>query len=192
MATGKRRDPLLVHNFSVSLLESSEQGESGLLGAFTSITLSTAGMKTAAGFSEISGLDASMEVEDYAAGGSNGATLKFPGRVKWANLVMKRGVIARRDLTDTSDLWSWVQSFLDGSGKRRDGVIALHDEAHDPQLVWGFRRGLPLRWNGPGMNAMQTQIAIEQIEIAHEGLYRIQSGGALGTAIRDVVDAVFG
>jgi phage tail-like protein len=187
MATAKRHDPLLGHNFQVSLMDGQGAGTSG--SGLTTFVLSTVGIKTAAGFSEISGLEMSMDVEEYAAGGHNGAMLKFPGRLKWANLVMKRGVIAKRDYTDRSDLWTWIQTFIDGAGVRKDGLITLMDEAQRPQIVWGWRRGLPLKWTGATMNASQSQIAIEQIEISHEGLYLMQGGGALGGALKDLVDA---
>lgn len=183
MAT--RRDPLLSHNFQVSLVDSANAGTDG--SGLATFVLSTVGATTTAGFSEVSGLEMSMDVEEYPAGGQNGAVLKFPGRLKWSNLVMKRGVIAQRDYSDRSDLWTWIQTFIDGQGVRRDGVITLLDESHSPQLVWGWRRGLPLKWTGAAMNAAQSQIAIEQIEISHEGLYLIQGASMLGSALGAIV-----
>jgi len=187
MTTGDRKDPLLGHNFSVSLTDSSA---SGTTGGFTSFVLSSAGISTGAGFSEISGLEMTMDVEEYQAGGQNGAVLKFPGRLKWSNLVLKRGVIPVRDYDDRSDLWTWLQTFIDGKGTRKDGTITLLDETMTPQLVWGWRRGLPLKWTGATMNATQSQIAIEQIDISHEGLYLMQGGGALGAAIGSIMKAL--
>lgn len=184
----QRRDPLPAYNFQVTLLDSSSDGSGA---GFGNVTLSTSGLKTVAGFSEVSGLEVSMDVEDYSPGGTNDAVLKFAGRMQWSNLVLKRGLVARRDPMDKSDLWSWFQSFLDGQGVRKDGVIALQNEAHQPKLVWGWRRGLPLRWRGPGLNAVQSAAAVESIEIAHEGLYQIKGGGEVGEAIRGVVDAIF-
>jgi phage tail-like protein len=186
MTTGDRYDPLLGHNFQVSLSDSSSSGSG--LGGFV---LSTAGISTGAGFSEISGLEMTMDVEEYQAGGQNGAVLKFPGRLKWSNLVLKRGVIPVRDYSDKSDLWTWLQTFIDGNGVRKDGTITLLDEAMSPQIVWGWRRGLPLKWTGATMNAAQSQVAIEQIEISHEGLYLMQGGGVLGQAIGSVMNAIF-
>jgi phage tail-like protein len=188
MATAIRQDPLLGHNFQVSLIDSGSAGADG--SGLTTLVLSTVGVATTAGFSEISGLEMTMEVEEYPAGGINDRVLKFPGRLKWSNLVMKRGVIARRTYTDRSDLWTWVQTFIDGVGIRKDGLITLLDEARTPQLVWGWRRGLPLKWTGATMNAAQSQVAIEQIEISHEGLYQIQGGGALGSALSGLVNAL--
>jgi phage tail-like protein len=186
MATGDRIDPLLGCNFLVSITDSQPVSSFSL----GNLVLAVAGDQATAGFSEISGLDATMEVENYDAGGSNGATLRFPGRIKWANLVCKRGVLPYRDPSDTSDFWFWLQSYLDGQGVRKDGTITLLNEAGQPALVWGWQRGLPAKWTGATMNAQQSQIAIEQLEIAHEGLTLVQSGSSAVSAIASIGAAV--
>jgi phage tail-like protein len=186
MATGDRTDPLRGYNFLVSITDSQPAGGISLGGLILSIT----GAQSVAGFSEISGLEATMEPESYDAGGSNGATLKFPNRIKWANLVFKRGGLAARDPSDTSDFWTWLQTYLDGQGTRKDGTITLLDEAQQPALTWGWRRGLPVKWTGATMNAGQSQIAIEQLEIAHEGLTLVSSGGGILGAIGSIAAAV--
>ena len=124
-----RIDPLLGFNFLVSITDSQPAASSALAG----ISISLSGSQATAGFSEISGLEATMDVENYDAGGVNSHALKFPGRVKWSNLVFKRGVIAQRPISDTSDFWTWLQSFLDGHGVRKDGVITLLDEIGRPR-----------------------------------------------------------
>ncbi len=186
MAGYQRRDPLLAYNFSVSLLDSKDNDGVGL----TTVALSTGGLRTMASFSEVSGLEMTMEVEEYSSGGINDAVLKFAGRAKWANLVMKRGVLAKRDPLDKSDLWTWCESFLDGNGVRKDGIIVLLDENRRPKITWSWKRGLPLKWSGPSLHAGQSQVAIESIEIAHEGLRVVRSGGILGEAIGGAVSAI--
>lgn len=187
MARYQRRDPLLSYNFQVALQDSKDDSGVGL----GTVALSTAGLRTMAAFSEVSGLEMTMEVEEYASGGINDHTLKFPGRVKWSNLVMRRGLLAKRDPIDGSDLWTWYQGYLDGHGVRRDGLIILCDEQRKPRLTWSFRRGLPMKWTGPQMNAGQSQVAVEAIEIAHEGITLVKAGGELGQAIGGVLDAIF-
>jgi phage tail-like protein len=172
MSGSTRTDPLMGYNFLVSLTDS-QQATAPSLG---SLILAVAGADATAGFSEVAGLEATMEVENYDAGGVNGGTLRFPGRIKWANLVFKRGVLVQRAPSDTSDFWSWLQGFLDGQGTRKDGTITLLDDTSSPALVWGWQRGLPVKWTGATMNAAQSQVAIEQLEIAHEGLTLIQGG----------------
>jgi phage tail-like protein len=181
----QRADPLLGFNFQVSITDSQPAASSALAGISISLTTSQA----TAGFSEISGLEATMDVENYDAGGVNGGALRFPGRVKWSNLVFKRGVIEQRPLSDTSDFWAWLQTFLDGQGVRKDGVITLMDESGSAALAWSWRRGLPVKLIGPSMNAQQSQVAIEQLEIAHEGLTRV-TGGPLGLALVGAAAAI--
>jgi phage tail-like protein len=182
----QRTDPLLGYNFLVSITDSQPSVSSVLAGIVVSLT----GAQATAGFSEVSGLEATMEIENYDAGGLNGGTLHFPGRVKWANLVFKRGMLAQGDPTDTSDFWTWLQGYLDGQGVRKDGTISLCDETGSPQLVWGWRRGLPMKWTGAAMNAQQSQIAIEQLEIAHEGLTLVQGGNSTVAAIVGAVASI--
>lgn len=117
-----------------------------------------------AGFSECTGLEIGMDIEEFKEGGNNGTTLRFPTRVKWTNIRIKRGIA----LSD--DLWQWHYGFVQGTVSRRDGVITLLDETQSPVKVWSFKRGLPVRWTGPSLNATQSQVAFEEIEIAHEGL----------------------
>jgi phage tail-like protein len=183
-APDPRNDPLRGYNFVVSLTDSRPTS------ALSSLTLTLSGAQATAGFMEVSGLEATMDFEKYDAGGLNGGTLHFPGRIKWANLVFRRGVVARRDFTDTSDFWTWLQGFMDGQGTRKDGTITLLDEAQSPALVWSWRRGLPVKWTGATMNAMQSQIAIEQMEIAHEGLTLVQGGNSLSAAIAGTIGAI--
>jgi phage tail-like protein len=180
-----RADPLLGYNFQVSISDSKPAAGSALAG----ISISLSGSQATAGFSEISGLEATMDVESYDAGGMNGGALKFAGRVKWSNLTFKRGVIAQRPITDTSDFWTWLQGFLDGQGVRKDGVITLMDESGAAALAWSWRRGLPVKWTGLTMNAQQSQVAIEQLEIAHEGL-TMMTGGSLGLAVVGAAAAI--
>jgi phage tail-like protein len=74
-------------------------------------------------------------------------------------------------------LWDWHFAFVEGHGKRRDGVIVLLDAARLPAHAWFFRRGLPVKYNGPSLNATANNVAIESIEIAHEGIYQVPGIG---------------
>jgi phage tail-like protein len=142
-----RIDPFRSFNFLISLIDSSGIGAPSL-----------------GGFSECSGLEMSFEVEEYKEGGNNGTVLKFPTRAKWTNLKLKRGVAL------STDLWDWHYGFIQGKVQRRDGVVTLMDELHIPVKVWSFRRGIPVKWTGPSLNAAQNQVAVEELEITHEGL----------------------
>jgi phage tail-like protein len=123
-----------------------------------------AGTGVAGGFQECTGLDTSLEVEDYKEGGLNDRIRKFPTRVTWSNIVLKRGI----GLSD--DLWTWHAAYMTGTGVRRDGIITLEDDQHTALKQWHFTRGLPIRWTGPAFNAKTSEVAIEALEIIHEGI----------------------
>jgi phage tail-like protein len=150
-----RVDPYRTFNFLITLVDSANA---------PGTTLAPGQSQPAGGFSECSGLEMSMDVEEYKEGGNNGATLRFPTRVKWSNLRLKRGMAI------ADDLWRWHYGFVQGDVVRRDGVVTLLDEQQNPVKMWSFRRGLPVKWAGPSLNAAQSQVAIEELEIAHEGL----------------------
>lgn len=160
-------NPLLNHNFIIRLVDASST--LALTGSITSTTLPGS---AAAGFSECSGIELTMQPEEYKEGGRNGSTLKFPSRVTWSNLTLKRGIAM------STDLWDWHYGFVIGRGSRRDGMITLLNEQRQPNRIWYFTRGLPVKYTAAGLNAMQSQVALETVEIAHEGLYEV---GGLGT-----------
>lgn len=158
------------YNFTVRLIETAKPA-SAVLGTFAP--------PVAGGFSECSGLEASMRVDELQEGGRNDAVLKFPGRISHPNIKLRRGV------TTTDDLWKWHESYVRGTGKRRDGVIELLDDEGEPVRTWRFRRGLPIRWAGPTLAAAQSAVAVEEIEISHEGLF-VQAGGLAGDIAQTV------
>jgi phage tail-like protein len=182
MTIASRNDPLLAYNFQVSLTDSSS---SGLGGALTTVTLSSVGLTRVAGFSECSGLEGTLELQEHMAGGRNDGVLRFPTRMKWSNIQLKRGIASG------TELWDWFAGFAVGRAQRKDGVIVLQNESHEPHTVWGFRRGLPVKFTGPSLNAAQSNVAIESIEIAHEGLFLVPGASSLAAAVRGVFDAIF-
>jgi phage tail-like protein len=151
-----RIDPLGAFNFYITLIDSSN----------LAATLITAVLSYAvAGFTECSGLDATVEIMDYREGGANNYVHKFATRATYSNLVLKQGVIYLYD-----QLWDWHYSWVQGAGTRKDGLIVLLDEARQPAKIWKFKRGIPAKWVGPSLNASQSSVAFESLDIAHEGL----------------------
>lgn len=119
-----------------------------------------------AGFSTCTGLQLETEVLDYNEGGQNGHVLKFPGRTKQVNLVLKRGIIDRQ-------LWDWYFDLTQGKVKFRNGSIVVHDASGSEEVMeWQFTRAFPTKWVGPELNAMQRMLATETLELCHEGLTR--------------------
>ena len=163
MPTGQRSDPVPAFNFYISLIRTSSSlakflGDSTLEKALLSTDLVVAG-----GFSECSGIEGTLQVEEYSEGGENRFVHKFPTRMNYSNITLKRGI------TLSQELWKWHFDYANGKGKRLDGLITLLDESENAVRIWAFQKGLPLKWTGPTLNAAQSQVAIETLEIAHQG-----------------------
>jgi phage tail-like protein len=183
--TGLRVDPYIAVNFVISLLDTSSALAVGLSLAQSAIFDVALG-----GFSECSGLEMSMEPEEYKEGGYNGTSRQFPNRVKWSKITLKRG------FGTGTTLWDWHYGYVEGRGRRRDGMIVLLDSAHLPSQTWYFQRALPVRYQGPPMNAAQNAVAIESLELVHEGVIQIPmdltgiastvAGAAVDTALGDL------
>jgi phage tail-like protein len=119
----------------------------------------------AAGFRSVAGLGGELEVESYAEGGRNDSIHQLPVRHAWGRLTFERG------MTLGTGLWEWYSAGLGGSlGARRDGVIVLMTPLGLPAIGWTFRGGLAASWNGPALDATAGNIALESLEIVHEGL----------------------
>ena len=124
---------------------------------------------TKAGFSEVSGLAAEVTPIEYREGGENSLTVrKLPGLVKYPNIVLKRGYT-----TDLS-LWNWFKTVLDGKALRTVVSITLLDDQRRPVARWVAREAWPCKYEGPDLNAKGNGVAIETLEICHEGLERIE------------------
>jgi len=173
-----RSDPVLNHNFLVSLVDTSSALNTAL-----SIGMSALSDIALGGFSECSGLEMTMKTEDYKEGGDNGGLRRFAGRVEWTNITLKKG------LGSGTALWDWHYGFAIGKGSRRDGLIVLLDARHVPSAAWMFTRGLPVKYSGPAMNATQNSVAIEALEIAHEGVFQLPFVGLAGGAVSAGVSA---
>lgn len=160
---GGRQDPLLSYNFVVSLI-----GSSSSVALAQALNPAAVTEQAAGGFNECTGLEMNLEVEDYQEGGLNGYVHKFPTRVTWTNITLKKGLVSGH-----TNLWEWLYGFAEGRVQRRDGIIALLDNSRQPGTVWYFRRGLPVKYAAPALNAQQNNVAIASVEIAHEGVFQL-------------------
>ena len=137
---GGRRDPLLAFRFRV---------------LFDALPL--------AGFSEVSGMGMETVFEDYHEGGLNDRLRKFPTHTKQSNLTLKRGVVDRLFY-----LWAFAQSR--GFILRRNlTLVGLDPSGKKPEMIAHFFRVLPVRWNGPDFDSNQESVAMETLELSHEG-----------------------
>jgi phage tail-like protein len=118
-----------------------------------------------AAFSEVSGLATGTEVIEYREGSDLPNTVrKLPGLTKYSNIVLKRGVTA------DGSLWSWYKNVINGVHDSRNGSIILRNKQGEDVLRWNFQNGWPCKWEGPVLKATSSEVAIESIEITHEGL----------------------
>ena len=117
------------------------------------------------GFSEVEGLSGEIEVIEYREGADKVNTArKLPGLAKYPNVMLKRGITGR------TDLFEWWKSVRDGQVQRRNVTITLLDEQRQPVLRWLLRNAWPVKLEGPTLNATGNEVAIETLELAHEGL----------------------
>jgi phage tail-like protein len=120
-----------------------------------------------AAFTEVSGLESEVEVIDYREGGEETRVRKLPGLHKYAHIVLKRGI------TQDAQLWNWHKQVLDGNVHRRNGSVILLDDQGAEQVRWNFVNSWPCKYVGPTLNAKSSEVAIETLELAHEGLERV-------------------
>ncbi len=123
-------------------------------------------------FKEVSGLDSETEVIEHRVTGKGGNLVvhKIPGALKWPPIVCRRGV------TDDKKLHDWRKKIEDGQieSNRKNGSITLY--APDQKVVarYTFKKGWPSKFKGPALDSAKNEIAVEELEITHEGLERQQ------------------
>lgn len=118
------------------------------------------------GFTEVTGLDVETEVIEYRHGASpEYSSQKMPGRQKYSNITMKRGVFA----TD-NDYFQWWNTVKLNTIERRDLTISLLNEKHEPVMVWKVKNAWPTKIQSTDLKSDGNEVAIESIEIVHEGL----------------------
>jgi len=123
-------------------------------------------------FTECSGLGSEHEVVEHKIVDSKGKELiqKIPGRMKWENVSLKRGI------TDNMDIWKWRKQVEDGkvNDARKSGSIVMYDQSLQEVARWNFVRGWPTKVTGPQLKSNANEIGIEDLTIAHEGLERVK------------------
>ena len=121
---------------------------------------------TKIGFTEVSGLDIETEVVEYRHGASpEYSKIKMPGMQKYSNLTLKRGTFA----TD-NEYYTWWNSVKLNTIERRDITISLLNEEHEPVITWKVKNAWPTKVQSTDLKADGNEVAIESMEIVHEGL----------------------
>ncbi|SHO62244.1 MULTISPECIES: phage tail protein [Algoriphagus] len=121
---------------------------------------------TRIGFTEVSGLSIELQTIDYREGSSlEYHVSKMPGIPQYSNITLKRGVF-RAD----NEFFQWLNTVKKNNIERRDLTISLLNEEHEPVMVWKVKDAFPCKVEGPTLNSTGNEVAVETIEICHEGL----------------------
>ncbi len=122
---------------------------------------------TEGGFSEVTGLQATTQVEDIREGGVNQYVHKLPKETTFENLTLKRG------LTSSVQLWNWYKEVMSGRIERKSiGIILLKDRSQEEAYRWTFTEAMPVKWTGPELKADGSTIAFETLEFIHHGFMK--------------------
>ncbi|KAB2918929.1 phage tail protein [Oscillatoria amoena NRMC-F 0135] len=118
------------------------------------------------GFTEASGLTVEVQPIEYREGVSpEYHTTKMPGIPKYSNITLKRGIYK-----GDNEFFKWLNTVKLNNIERRDITISLLNEEHAPVMVWKVRNCWPCKVEGPTLNSTGNEVAMESIELAHEGL----------------------
>jgi phage tail-like protein len=121
-------------------------------------------------FTEVSGIGSETEVIEQKVVNEKGVetVLKIPGRLKWGDITLKRGI------TSNLDLWKWRKMVEDGKVKdaRRNGSIIMYDQELKEQARWNFLQAWPSKISGPTPKAEGNEISLEELTLVHEYITR--------------------
>lgn len=138
----ERKDPFLRYNFVVEI--------EGLV---------------AGGFQEVTGLQSEIEIQEYREGGLNDYIHRRAGPVKYGN-----NLILRHGVTDVKTLWNWYCNTTQGIIERRNLSVVLMDSKGQEKVRWNFAQAYPVKWAGPEFRSSAAEIAVQTVELAHNGI----------------------
>jgi phage tail-like protein len=118
------------------------------------------------GFTEVTGLDIQIEPIEYREGNSK-ENLKdvMPGLKKFSHVILKRGSFA-----NDTDFYAWINTVNLNQIERRDLIITLQNENHEPVFTWKVKHAFPVKVQASDLKSDGNEVAIETMEVAHEGL----------------------
>jgi len=123
-------------------------------------------------FTECSGLGSEHEVIEHKVVTEKGTevVMKIPGRLKWDNITLKRGI------TRNMDIWKWRKEVESGNvdSARRDGSVVMFDQQLTEVARWNFLRAWPVKVTGPQPKSDSNEIGVEELTIAHEYIERVK------------------
>ncbi|WP_088889347.1 phage tail protein [Leptolyngbya ohadii] len=159
MADDNQLFPFHVFRFQVDFQEDSLTPS----GATSPVTLCSGA------FSECTGLEATMEPKVIKEGGRNYGPAQRAGAVTFATVILKRG------MTTTRHLWQWFELVSQGAyAYRLSATVTLFDPAGNSVLRWQMEKALPIKFKAADFNAKGTEIGIEELHLAHEGIHLLR------------------
>lgn len=118
------------------------------------------------GFMEVSGLAMELDVVDYREGSSpENSVKKMPGLKKFSDIVLRRGIIKNDD-----DFYRWISTATFNQVERREVIISLLNEQHEPVVTWKLKNAFPSKLEYSSLNSQLSEVVIESLTLVHEGL----------------------
>jgi phage tail-like protein len=117
------------------------------------------------GFTRVKGISRELKLESYREGGVVEYEHKLITQVSFPVLVLERGLAL-------DDLWQWAQAVADGEVKRKTIRIRLQDESGEKAWAWQIQHALPVKWSTSDLDAQNSPVVMESLELAHHGLRR--------------------
>lgn len=117
-----------------------------------------------ASFAECDGLEMTMDVKTIREGGNNGVQIRLTGPINYSSLTLKRG------MTETFDLWKWVELVQTNPEVRADAQIIIYSPDKKVKAKFILKRCLPVKLKAPPLNAKDGGVAIEELQLAYESL----------------------
>lgn len=118
---------------------------------------------TSGGFTRVKGITREVKHESYREGGVNEYEHKLLTQVAHPVVVLERGLAL-------DDLWTWALAAADGEVVRKTIRIRLQNEANDKKWAWQIEHALPVKWTASDLDAQNSQVVMESLELAHHGL----------------------
>jgi phage tail-like protein len=114
-------------------------------------------------FQEVTGLNKTLDIEEFKEGGENRFAHRLPNPAKYANVVLKRGMLVNSKLID----WCFdaIDNFIFSP---TDVIITLLNEEHQPLSTWNIKNAFPVKWAISDLKAQENSIAIESLELAFQ------------------------
>jgi phage tail-like protein len=115
-------------------------------------------------WSSCEGLKVDFGLKEIKVGGNNECRVYLPDRVFYPKLVLKRAMNAK----DSGQVLTWLRSMVDAS-EGQTATVTLRDSHNQTVAEWTFSNVRPSLWTGPSLNATGKDVAVETLELVHEG-----------------------